>query len=189
MRTQRLLSHSIAIPGNLPPAALITSVQSYIPFLSNHKTMTRYNENTPNPEAIANDPFFDPPWDDSIRFFEVTELVTLAPGLSKEVTYQVVFQRIPDGVRSRAEAPAGVVIRAEYTVRPRLGPTSPAGSDSTGSTVTAVGDEYEMHEDVAVDANSLMMPFIVGSVVTAHRTICMGVIDEVCKNYFGTGDE
>lgn len=187
MRTQRLLSHAIPIPGNLPPGVVVTSVQSFIPFLDNHKTMTRYNETPARPESITNDPFFNPE-DDSIRFFQVSELVTLAPGLSKEVTYQVVFQRIPDGMRSRAEAPAGVVIRAEYTVRPRLGPTSPAGSDSTGtgSTITAVGDEYEIHEDVVVEANSLMMPFIIDAVITAHRTICIGVIDEVAKSYFGT---
>ncbi|KPM40007.1 hypothetical protein AK830_g6574 [Neonectria ditissima] len=188
MRSQRLLNHDVPIPGNLPPGVVIASVQSFIPFLDNHKTMTRYSETPPRPESIADDPFFSS-GDDSVRFFQVSELVTLAPGLSKEVTYQVVFQRIPDGMRSRAEAPAGVVIRAEYTVRPRLGPTSPAGSDSTGtgSTMTAVGDEYDIHEDVMVEANSLMMPFIIDAVVTAHHTICVGVIDEVAKSYFGTG--
>ncbi|KAK7426849.1 hypothetical protein QQZ08_006595 [Neonectria magnoliae] len=188
MRTQRLLSHAIPIPGNLPPGVVLASVQSFIPFLDNHKTMTRYNETPPRPESIANDPFFSL-GDDTLRFYQASELVTLAPGLSKEVTYHVVFQRISDGMRTRAEAPAGVVIRAEYTVRPRPNPTSPAGSDSTGtgSTITAVGDEYELHEDVVVEANSLMMPFIIDSVVTAHHTICVGVIDEVAKSYFGTG--
>ncbi|KAH7136610.1 hypothetical protein EDB81DRAFT_86617 [Dactylonectria macrodidyma] len=188
MRTQRILSHSTAIPSNLPPAALINSMQSFIPFLSNHKTMTRYSETTPSPEDIADDPFFNPSWDDSIRSFDVTELVTLGPGISKEVTYKVVFQHIPDGMRSRAEAPAGVVIRAEYSVRPRIEAMSPAGSESTGSPATAVGEEFELHEDVAVEANSLMIPFIVGSVITAHQTICSGVIDEACKIYFGTGN-
>ncbi|KAF4470669.1 hypothetical protein FALBO_2426 [Fusarium albosuccineum] len=192
MRTQHHLSIATPIPGNVPPGVVVAAIQTYTPLIRHHSAMTGFDEVSATPDVLDNDPFFGP-WDDSVRAFQLRELITLAPGLTKEITYQTIFQLVPDGTRSRAMAPAGIVVRAEFTVRQRRAttvPISPAGSDSTasGSTVTAMGDEYELREEVLVEANSLLMPFITEALATVHRGICERVVVETAKNYFGTGD-
>ncbi|KAM5356312.1 hypothetical protein ACJ41O_002958 [Fusarium nematophilum] len=195
MRTQHHLTISVPIPGNLPPSVVIAALQTYIPLIRHHRAMTGFDEVPASQESIADDPFF-PPWDDSVRAYQIRELVTLAPGLSKEVTYPAVFQAVPEGARTRATAPAGVVVRAEFTVRQQRragtpGPISPAGSDSTatGSTVTVEGEEYELREETLLEANSLLMPFITDALTRVHREICERIMEEIIKNYFGTGDD
>ncbi|KAL2684963.1 hypothetical protein Neosp_006056 [[Neocosmospora] mangrovei] len=192
MRKQHHLSIVIPVPGNLPPGAVIATIQTYTPLIRHHSTLTSFDEISTGPDAIAGDPFFGP-WDESVRAFRLRELITLAPGLNREITYQTIFQDVPEGVRSRATAPAGIVVRAEFAVRQRRAatmPISPAGSDSTasGSTATVEGDEYELREDIVVEANSLLMPFITEALATVHREICEKVMAEIVKNYFGTGD-
>ncbi|KAF4956871.1 hypothetical protein FSARC_11459 [Fusarium sarcochroum] len=192
MRTTQHLTISIPIPGTLPPFAVVAALQTVTPFIAHHRTLTSYEEVAPDPEDTVNDPFFGP-FDDTFRTFDLQELVSLAPGLGKTISYKAVFQTIPDGLRSRALAPVGVVVRAQWTVRQlqrgraASGPLSPA-SDSTasGSTVTAEGDEFELHEEVLLEANSLLMPFITESLLKVHREICENFMAETFKGYYGS---
>ncbi|KAH7181637.1 hypothetical protein DER46DRAFT_489796 [Fusarium sp. MPI-SDFR-AT-0072] len=178
MRSTQLLSISVPIPGTLPPSAVVAALQAVDPFVAHHRTVTSLEEVQADPADTADDPFFGP-FDDSFRAFQMQELVNLAPGLGKTISYKAIFQIIPDGLRSRAKAPVGVVVRAQWMVRQQQhgrspsGPISPAGSDSTasGSTATAEGDEFELHEQVLLECNSLLMPFITESCVAVHRDI------------------
>ncbi|KAF4451028.1 hypothetical protein F53441_5927 [Fusarium austroafricanum] len=193
MRSTQLLTISVPIPGTLPPSAVVAALQAVDPFVAHHRTVTSLEEVETDPADTADDPFFGP-FDDSFRAFQLQELVTLAPGLGKTISYKAVFQIIPDGLRSRAKAPVGVVVRAQWTVRQLhhdrspSGPISPAGSDSTasGSTATAEGDEYELHEQVLLECNSLLMPFIAESCVAVHREICENFMATIFKEYIGT---
>ncbi|KAF4977757.1 hypothetical protein FZEAL_5776 [Fusarium zealandicum] len=191
MRTQRHLSLAVPVPGNVPPSAVLAAIHAFTPLIRHHHTLQGFDEVTVAPDAIADDPFFGP-LDESVRAFQLRENVALAPGLSKDITYPAIFQAIPEGARSRAKAPAGIVVRTEFTVRQRRAgasvPISPAGSDSTGSTVTAVGDEYELHEEILIEGNSLLMPFITESLLAVHREICERLMVETVKDYFETGD-
>ncbi|KAF5020267.1 hypothetical protein F66182_7715 [Fusarium sp. NRRL 66182] len=190
MRTTRHLTISIPIPGNLPPGAVVAGLQTITPFITHNRTITSVDEVLAAPEDTVDDPFFGP-FDDSFRTFDCHEVISLAPGLSKTIGWKAIFQSVTDGVRSRALAPAGVTVRAEWTVRQQqrapMGPISPAGSDSTasGSTVTQEGDEYELHEDVFLEANSLLMPFIVDSCLAVHRDMCENLLAGIFKDYFG----
>jgi hypothetical protein len=192
MRTTQLLSISVPVPGTLPPGAVLAALQAVDPFVAHHRTVTKLEEVPANPADTAEDPFFGP-FDDTFRAFEMQELVNLAPGLAKTITYRAIFQVIPDGLRSRAKAPVGVVVRAQWQVRQQqrdrsaTGPISPAGSDSTasGSTATVEGDEFELHEQVLLEANSLLMPFITESCVSVHREICENFMAATFKEYFG----
>ncbi|KAJ4008051.1 hypothetical protein NW752_009929 [Fusarium irregulare] len=193
MRTTQLLSISVPVPGTLPPSAVLAALQAVDPFVAHHRTVTKLDEVPADPADTAEDPFFGP-FDDTFRAFEMQELVNLAPGLAKTITYRAIFQVIPDGLRSRAKAPVGVVVRAQWQVRQQqrgrsaTGPISPAGSDSTasGSTATVEGDEFELHEQVLLEANSLLMPFITESCVAVHREICENFMAATFKEYFGT---
>ncbi|KAF5705962.1 hypothetical protein FGLOB1_7679 [Fusarium globosum] len=193
MRSTQLLSISVPIPGTLPPSAVVAALQAVDPFVAHHRTVTSLEEVQADPADTADDPFFGA-FDNSFRAFQMQELVNLAPGLGKTISYKAIFQVIPDGLRSRAKAPVGVVVRAQWTVRQQQqarspsGPISPAGSDSTasGSTATAEGDEFELHEQVLLECNSLLMPFITESCVAVHREICENFMAKTFKDYFGT---
>lgn len=193
MRTTQLLTITVPIPGTLPPGAVLAALQAVNPFVAHHRTVTSIEEVASDPEDTADDPFFGP-FDDSFRAFQMEELVNLAPGLSKTIAYKAIFQVIPDGLRSRCKAPVGVIVRAQWTVRQLhhdrspMGPISPAGSDSTasGSTTTVEGDEYELQEQVLLECNSLLMPFIVDSCASVHRGICENFMVATFKEYFGT---
>ncbi|KAH6895134.1 hypothetical protein B0T10DRAFT_455408 [Thelonectria olida] len=184
MKTTKQYNYSVPLPANIPPTVVLSVMQSCIPFMTTSKTIISFTEQAPDPSVAADDPFFGP-WDDSFRCFQCQEVISLAPRLSKTIEYQVLFKPTPDGVRTRAAAAAGVTIRSDYSVRPRPGPTSPAGSDSTGSSVTVVGDEYELNEDMSIEANSLLMQFVTGKALDAHQHIVNAIIDQITKNYFG----
>ncbi|KAF4999510.1 hypothetical protein FGRMN_2379 [Fusarium graminum] len=192
MRTTQLLTISVPIPGTLPPGAVLAALQAVNPFVAHHQTVVSIEEVPADPQDTADDPFFGP-FDDSFRAFDMKELVHLAPGLSKTIDYKAIFQVIPDGLRSRCKAPVSVIVRAQWTVRLQqhdrspTGPISPAGSDSTtsGSTATVEGDEYELQEQVLLECNSLLMPFIVDSCVSVHRGICENFVAATFKEYFG----
>ena len=48
-------------------------------------------------------------------------------------------------------------------------------------------DEYELHEDVWLGANSLLMPFITQTTLHAHRELCVKVVEEVTNDYLKGG--
>ncbi|KAI5462975.1 hypothetical protein BGZ63DRAFT_422381 [Mariannaea sp. PMI_226] len=184
MRTKARYNYTVSIPANMPPAVVIAALHSFIPFIYLHPSITAFTEQPVQPSQVNDDPFFGP-LDDTFRSFQVSDVVTLAPRLSKTISYQVLFQAFADGMRSRGLASAGVAIRAEYTVRARPGATSPAGSDSTGSSATVVGEEYEVNEDLEVEVNSLIMPIIGDNTFNIHRKILNAVMEQATKNYFG----
>ncbi|KAF4123323.1 hypothetical protein GMORB2_6024 [Geosmithia morbida] len=180
----------------------------------------------------------------SVTSYQIFELITLAPGLTKEVTYPAYFQRVCDGIRVRANGAAGITGWCEFTVRPRYtdaninpnpdnvnvnvnansSPPLASPNTSTGaSAYTADGDDgsaaspeystpdafssgtsplssssplgngrpvpppppptdYDLHEAIVVEANSLLMPFVCHTMQIAHRGLCSKVIQEAEDN-------
>lgn len=115
--------------------------------------------------------------------YQIFELITLAPGLTKEVNYPAYFQKVGDGLRVRANGAAGITGWCLFTVRPKQPPgSSPDGSVSTPSTVTGA-EEYELYESVVVEANSLLMPFVCQTMEFAHRGLCDKVLQEAADLY------
>lgn len=187
MRSQRILTISTPIPANIPLTIVLATLKSFTPLISNHIAADSFQEIRPHPDQTADDPFF-PPWDDTVRAFKIREHINMAPGLYKEVNYQNVFQAAPAGARFRANAPAGVVVRAEVVVRPRRSrsattPISPTGSDSSGSSGTVETEEYELYDEVTLEANSLVMPFIAERTQTSHVAICERIVAKARKDY------
>jgi hypothetical protein len=48
------------------------------------------------------------------------------------------------------------------------------------------GGEYELYESIVVEANSLLMPFVVQTMTYAHRGLCDKVLQEAAVSYAAT---
>ncbi|KAF7555494.1 hypothetical protein G7Z17_g2116 [Cylindrodendrum hubeiense] len=186
MRSQHYTIVAIPIPINLPPQVVVAFIQTYVPTLRLNDHVAGFEEIPADPSCIANDPFFGP-WDDTVRSFQVHEITRLLPGVSRETRWPVVFQSFPDGISSRANANAGILVWARWTVRRRdvASPASPASPETaTSSPATEVGEEWELYEEVLTDANTMLMRFTARSVDRIHNQITQRLVDEVCKSYF-----
>lgn len=194
MITMRVQQHHVLtapLPAHLPPAAVVAALQRYTLMLELPHNFTRFEHITTQPNSLADDAFFSP-WEETTRGYLVHEVVKMAPGLTKKISYCCFFQNVPDGVRCRADAPSGVKIWAEYTVRLRpadspMMTTASPGSDSTGGTAIPDGD-YEVYESAVLEANSLLLPFIARELRNAHQDLCIRLVQEVAKEYsYGPG--
>ncbi|CAI6099999.1 unnamed protein product [Clonostachys chloroleuca] len=172
MRVQRQMSITVPVPQNLPASAALAYIQTADPIIRNLGTLSRF-EPTAVTEDAANDPFFELHPPSPVAGYQIFEVITLAPGLTKEVTYPAFFQRISEGIRVRASGAAGITGWCEFTIRQRQVADSPGSSISTPSTATPVADlgpeEFELYETLVVEANSLLMPFVVMVIEQAHR--------------------
>lgn len=58
---------------------------------------------------------------------------------------------------------------------------------STPSTIASEGEEYwheyEIHETLLVEANSLLMPFVARTMEESHRNLLHKIIDEATQGY------
>lgn len=183
MRTRHQLGLDVPIPGNVPPSAVVAGLLSLMPIVRHLGSMCRYEQIPVQMDVIVTDPWFIAPYKDPVFSWRLSQLITLAPGLTKEISYPIFLQRVGDKVHGRADAPAGILVWTEFSVRSKQGPSSP---ESTSSSATMV-DEYELHEDVWLGANSLLMPFITQTTLHAHRELCVKVVEEVTNDYLKGG--
>lgn len=191
MRVQRQFYITVPIPPSLPASVVIQTLQTVSPVIRNLGTLSRYEETSAGGEPVASDPFFYSHTSGispggslpAVASYQIFELITLAPGLTKEVNYPAYFQKVSDGLRVRANGAAGITGWCEFTVRHRQSAgSSPDGSVSTPSTA-AGAEEYEMYESVVVEANSLLMPFVCQTMEFAHRGLCDKVLQEAADRY------
>ncbi|KAH7139634.1 hypothetical protein B0J13DRAFT_66319 [Dactylonectria estremocensis] len=183
MRSQHTTFVTIPIPINLPPHTVVAYLQTYAPTLRHNDHVANFTEVASDPADIANDVFFGP-WDESVRTFQIHEVTRLLPGVSRENRWPVVFQSFPSGINSRANANIGTIVWARWTVRHRDA-GSPANSESTASSsATEMGEEWELYEEVLVDANTMVMPFAARVIDKIHQEISQRIVDDVFKTYF-----
>lgn len=184
MRSQHRFLVSIPIPSSLPPEFVLSFIQTYTPTLQSNPVIADFTEKPTDISSVTSDPYFGPP-DDSLRTFQIHEVITLAAGLRKETRWPTVFQRTPHGIRSRANATVGIVVWAEWMVRPRQDSTatSPVEPGNTPSTDRTLGEEWELYEEVTIEANSLLMPFVSRTSNDVHSEICQKVLDAAMKGY------
>ena len=203
MRVQRQFFITVPIPPHLPPSAVVATLQTVNPVIRNLGTLSRYEQTAAGAGPVANDPFFfgdgvvgsvgsspNNAAGGDVASYQIHELITLAPGLTKEVTYPAYFQCVNDGLRVRANGAAGITGWAGFTVRPRRPPGGVAatvvGDSPDGSTPSTVaesdgGAEYELFESLTVEANSLLMPFVCQTMEIAHRGLCDKVLQEALE--------
>ncbi|KAH7150343.1 hypothetical protein B0J13DRAFT_674032 [Dactylonectria estremocensis] len=178
MRSRYTATTSSPIPRNLPSEVVVAFIQSYDPVLRHNPGIVSYEEVAADPNDISDDLFFGP-WDNTVRKFRVREVIWLAPGLTKDLVWPMIYQHTPDGIRYRGDATAGIIGWTQWVVRPRQGNTPPAGFGDLLSTAQNAGDEWELWGESTVEANTLLMPFISNNTKNFVEQICQGVIDEI----------
>lgn len=194
MRVQRQYTISVPIPPYVPPSLVVAHLQTIDPVIRHLGTLSRYEPAQHRLPDIRDDPFFLANGPD-ISAFQIYELITLAPGLTKEVTYPAFFQPSHAGVRCRANGAAGITGWADYNVQQsqqRASSASASASPLDGSAAAmstpspgAVAEawDYEIHETLLVEANSLLMPFVARTMEESHRDLLRKIIDEAAQAY------
>lgn len=140
--------------------------------------------------TVDDDPFLDP-WNDTLRAFDARSIVSLLPGIFKEFRVSSIFQCIADGIVCRGSVFPQIIVWAQWWVRPRqlassLTPDTPSSDQTLGLETLGqetLGQEWELHEDLIIESNSLLMPFVLSTTIIAHREINSGFLQEAIKSY------
>ncbi|KAJ3951144.1 hypothetical protein N0V92_012455 [Colletotrichum tropicale] len=173
------LTIRIPLPSMLPAEAVIETLQSQSPALRHQPLITRFEKVPVRLDSIVDDDFF---LDTGLKIssYVVYEKVTVVPGIKKEISFPAVLQNIPNGLRARASAPGGVIVRSEWLVVPRPEERWP-GEHSSGKLGGYVDGDYELVENVSVETSRMLMPLVKGQMEGAHRELLRKMLDEVAQ--------
>ncbi|KAK4459041.1 hypothetical protein QBC42DRAFT_308116 [Cladorrhinum samala] len=168
----------VPIPAALDPSAVLQALQAYEPLIKGNPYLHRFEQRPVDINEIASDQFFREDGS-KLQAFVVVDRVPIVPGLgswaTKEVSIPCVFQCFEHGVRVRAHAQAGVVVRSSYEVRRR-------GEVQGGpELLLGPGDEgdYELVEVADVSCNALVKPFVKSRFVAGHLELLQKIVDSV----------
>ncbi|OHF01015.1 hypothetical protein CORC01_03582 [Colletotrichum orchidophilum] len=176
------LTIRIPLPSILPAEAVIETLQSQSPVIRHQPLVTRY-EKVPVPlDSVVSDEHF---LEDGSRIacYKIYEKVTVVPGVKKEISFPAVLQNIPNGLRSRAEAPGGVRVWSEWLVVPRPEERWPGEHKhgSGGKLGGFVEGDYDLVETTRVETSRMLMPLVKGQMESAHRDMVHKMLDEVAQ--------
>jgi hypothetical protein len=177
-RSSHTFKVAVLIPDSLAPADIISALHIHSNCLTLQALTTGHKEIPTTDTAVLADPYFSPADSSSIKTYEVTEGIIIIPGIGdwgkKYITFPARFQNTPSGLKTRADAAAGVVVRAEYSVQP-------GGADAE---VEGEGEgigyaEWVLVEVATVECAWWLMPFVKRSMEEAHRDICRKLVTKV----------
>ncbi|KAH8627967.1 hypothetical protein IG631_17735 [Alternaria alternata] len=169
------------IPPHMSPAWVIAALHDHETALT-LQALTCGHEKAPSTApSTLKDTYWYPPDQYPITTYHVTECITLFPGIGqygkKYITFPSCFQDTRQGIKTRADAAAGVIVRAEF----RVVANGEAGSEVEGEGM-GVGDaQWVLVEDVEVSCAWWLMPFVKGKMEQAHRDVCRKVIEKTDK--------
>ncbi|KAF1937124.1 hypothetical protein EJ02DRAFT_458986 [Clathrospora elynae] len=178
MSAKHYLHVAASIPGHLPSSSIIAALHDHNTALT-LQALTCGHEKAPTTSpATLKDTYWYPPDQYPITTYNVTESITLFPGIGeygrKYITFPSCFQNTKQGIKTRADAPGGVTVRAEFRVV-QGGADGEIEGEGMG-----VGDaEWVLVEDVEVTCAWWLMPFVKGKMETAHQDVCRKVVEKV----------
>ncbi|OQO03937.1 hypothetical protein B0A48_10579 [Cryoendolithus antarcticus] len=149
------------IPSDVKPAAVIKRLQDADFILS---TSPFHISHRPLPSTPAGK-----------ENYEITDAIDILPfGLWKRiVVFSASFKDHPNGVKSHVEAPAGVVIDGDYTVKAADG----AGDGEQGGMV--------LEEKVTTSVSVLLKLFVQANLVSSHRQNHLKIIEKAREDGIG----
>lgn len=169
------------IPPHLSPSHVIAALHDHETALT-LQALTCGHKLAPStaPETLK-DTYWYPPDQYPIATYLVTEAITIIPGIGergkKYITFPSCFQDTRRGIKTRADAAAGIIVRAEF----RVIENGETGSEVEGEGM-GVGDaQWVLVEDVEVTCPWWLMPFVKGKLEEAHQDLCRKVIEKVEK--------
>ncbi|EWZ28454.1 uncharacterized protein FOBCDRAFT_186205 [Fusarium oxysporum Fo47] len=175
MRAKHRTLDTASIPSHLSWEIVLAHIHTYTPLLKHNAVFVSFSATTPDFGLVQSEPFFGPP-NSSVQSFLCFQRLELAPGLTQDEEWPITFLGIKNGVRARVDARAGVTVWIECLVRR---PPNP-GAPSTPGTLT---DEWELYEEVVVESNTLLMPFVSRMTDWANHGICRRIMNDILSNY------
>jgi len=107
--------------------------------------------------------------------YEIVETIALIPGVGSWATMDIKFpgrfQNLPNGVKTSANAPGGVVVKGQYKVEFR------DGLEVDEITQTASG--WYLVEDTTVECWALMMPLVAWNLDSSHRGMLEKLLEQM----------
>ncbi|KAI8665718.1 hypothetical protein NCS56_01008800 [Fusarium sp. Ph1] len=185
MRARDKTFVTIPFPSDVPPHVVLDYIQTYEPVLQHNPGVVSYDPVDIDPAQFATDPWLDLcEFDPSLRLFQAHEVVWLAPGISKNQSWLILFQRVPDGIVCRCKAGVGVVSWTEWSVRPRQREESSPSTPSTATPSSQDGDDgWELQGVVTVEANRLILPSCMWIAKWLQRQIGQSMVNEACVKH------
>jgi len=185
-RSSHSLQVTTPIPTFLSGRDVIAGLHDHNNALTLQALTTGHKEVDPEGHPVLTDPYFFPADRAPVKCYEVTEGVVVIPGIGNWgkifINFPAWFQDTPYGLRTRADAPGGVTVRAEWRVEPaRSDRSSGNGGDGSDTDEGGVEEQAEflLAEDITVECASLMMPFVRLSMEGAHRDICWKLVEKL----------
>ncbi|EOA87885.1 hypothetical protein ACJQWK_08597 [Exserohilum turcicum] len=167
------------IPRHMHPSQVIAALHNHETALTLQALTCGHEKAASTASETLKDTYWYPPDQYPITTYNVTECITWCPGIGeygkKYIKFPSCFQDTRHGIKTRADAAAGVTVRAEF----RVVASGEAGSEVVGEGM-GVGDApWVLVEDVEVACSWLLMPFVKGKMEEAHRDVCRKVIERV----------
>ncbi|KNG51778.1 hypothetical protein DDE82_008485 [Stemphylium lycopersici] len=179
MSSKHNLHVASRIPRHMSPTDVIAALHDHETALT-LQALTCGHEKAPSTApGTLKDTYWYPPDQYPITTYHVTECITWFPGIGsygkKYIKFPSCFQDTRQGIKTRADAAAGVIVRAEF----RVVANGEAGSEVEGEGM-GVGDaQWILVEDVEVTCSWWLMPFVKGKMEEAHRDVCDKIIAKV----------
>ncbi|RGP80716.1 hypothetical protein FLONG3_1191 [Fusarium longipes] len=184
MRSQHHSFVTIPIPRHIPPQAVLDYVQTYEPVLRHNPGMVSWSDSTLNYETVAHDTFFDASDpNQSLRCYEAYEIIRLGPGVGRDCRWPIIFQRVPNGIVSRTDAPAKVISWTQWYVRMRQNEQESISTPSTATPSSSGDEEWELYGIVTLEAHRMLIPWCTRSTRLYQEAIGQGIVDDVCSKY------
>jgi len=177
MSAKHHLHIAALIPPHLTPAEVIAALQDHSTTLSLQALTTGHEKLSSTAPETLKDTYWYPTDLNPVHTYNVTECVTLLPGVGqwgrKVITFPSCYQDIPTGIKSRADV-SGITVRADYRVI-KGGIDGEVDGEGQG-----IGDaEWVLVEDAEITCSWWLMPFVKSKMEQAHRDICCKVIEKV----------
>jgi hypothetical protein len=186
MRSQHHSTVTIPIPRHIPPHVVLDYIQTYEPILRHNPGMVSWSPSTLNYETVIHDTFFDASDpNQSLRCYEAYEIIRLGPGVGRDCRWPIIFQRVPNGIVSRSDAPAKVISWTQWYVRARQNEqeTTSVGTPSTATPSSSEDEEWELYGIVTLEAHRMLIPWCKRNTRLYQEAIGQGIVDDVCSKH------
>ncbi|KAL7933856.1 hypothetical protein V8C35DRAFT_302600 [Trichoderma chlorosporum] len=174
-RTSHTYNANCPIPADLQANNVINVLHFHENLLTLQPQIASYSEVGPS-EASGFDAYFDRNGS-QVKVYEAIEKVTILPGIGDWGKYPtsiiVSFQNTADGLKSRAVAPAGVVVTATYAVQKRTKQDSMSDTDDGNNMASS---DWVLCQNVVLECSSWLMPFVKQNMEGAQRCMCQGMV-------------
>jgi hypothetical protein len=167
------------VPAHIHPSEVVAALHDHETALTLQALTCGHKKAPSTSPSTLKDTYWFPPDQYPVTTYHVTECITWCPGIGelgkKYLTFPSCFQDTRQGIKTRADAAAGIIVRAEF----RVVENGEVGSEIEGEGM-GVGDaKWVLVEDVEVSCSWWLMPFVKGKMEEAHRDVCRKVIEKV----------